>query len=105
MYLNTDRHGEKATSGDTHRRVDAEVTKMLREAYSRVTALLVRSPHYAKLTVIDIRIQYASQVDFLNVRLVTGSFVLRSLHIIHLRVCYAVVLICLGAGIPTGMRL
>lgn len=44
VYLNTDRHGEK-TSSDTHRRVDAEVTKMLREAYSRVTALLVGSLH------------------------------------------------------------
>ena len=42
VYLNGDQNGDRATSSDTHRRVDAEVTKMLREAYSRVTALLVR---------------------------------------------------------------
>ncbi len=42
MYLNTDNRGQEATSSDTHRRVDAEVTRMLREAYSRVTTLLVR---------------------------------------------------------------
>ena len=41
VYLNSDRHGERATSGDTQRRIDAEVTKMLREAYKRVTTLLV----------------------------------------------------------------
>lgn len=41
VFLSTDRHGETATSSDTHRRVDAEVTRMLREAYSRVTHLLV----------------------------------------------------------------
>ena len=41
MYLNTDNRGQEATSSDTHRRVDAEVTRMLREAYSRVTTLLV----------------------------------------------------------------
>lgn len=43
VYLNTDNRGQEATSSDTHRRVDAEVTRMLREAYSRVTTLLVRS--------------------------------------------------------------
>ena len=41
VYLNTDNRGQEATSSDTHRRVDAEVTRMLREAYSRVTTLLV----------------------------------------------------------------
>lgn len=45
VYLNSERHGERATSGDTQRRIDAEVTKMLREAYSRVTALLVCFSH------------------------------------------------------------
>lgn len=40
VYLNTDNRGQEATSSDTHRRVDAEVTRMLREAYSRVTTLL-----------------------------------------------------------------
>ena len=43
VYLNTDNRGQEATSSDTHRRVDAEVTRMLREAYSRVTTLLVLS--------------------------------------------------------------
>ena len=42
MYLNTDNRGQEATSSDTHRKVDAEVTRMLRKAYSRVTSLLVR---------------------------------------------------------------
>ena len=41
MYLNTDKRGQEASSSDTQRRVDAEVTRMLREAYSRVTTLLV----------------------------------------------------------------
>lgn len=40
VYLNTDNRGQEATSSDTHRKVDAEVTRMLREAYSRVTSLL-----------------------------------------------------------------
>ncbi|KAL3155675.1 hypothetical protein ABBQ32_012702 [Trebouxia sp. C0010 RCD-2024] len=40
VYLLSDGHGERATSGDTQRRIDAEVTKMLREAYKRVTTLL-----------------------------------------------------------------
>lgn len=40
--MNTDNRGQEATSSDTHRKVDAEVTRMLREAYSRVTSLLVR---------------------------------------------------------------
>ena len=53
VYLNGDRNGDKATSSDTHRRVDAEVTKMLREAYSRVTALLVRVAMYLSFLITD----------------------------------------------------
>lgn len=40
VYLNTDKRGQEASSSDTQRKVDAEVTRMLREAYSRVTSLL-----------------------------------------------------------------
>ena len=41
VYLQEDGQGPRATSSHTHQKVDAEVTRMLREAYSRVTSLLV----------------------------------------------------------------
>ena len=50
VYLQDEGQGPRATSGDTHRRIDAEVTRMLREAYSRVTSLLVGlHPHTVDL--------------------------------------------------------
>ena len=48
VYLNKDRERD-TVSGDTSRRIDAEVTKMLREAYSRVTDLLVGHSLFAYL--------------------------------------------------------
>ena len=41
VYLSGDR-ARSGLSDDTGKRVDAEVTRMLREAYSRVTSLLVQ---------------------------------------------------------------
>lgn len=41
VYLQEDAQGPRTTSSHTHQKVDAEITRMLREAYSRVTSLLV----------------------------------------------------------------
>lgn len=41
VYLQEDGQGSRTTSSHTHQKVDAEITRMLREAYSRVTSLLV----------------------------------------------------------------
>ncbi len=52
-----DPHGALRASADTERRIDGEVARVLKEAYGRVTTLLVRAviPHPAVLTLTPAR--------------------------------------------------